>query len=117
MYPNPQDAVPLPPRPSLEQYRKQAKGLVRACRSGDPDAVAVWVDGWLGRIARLQPPKVRRRERAWIEGRADQLEEFIRRRLSGGGKPAAKRPLTLTEAQFMIARALGFPSWPKLARH
>src|SRR5262244_2367473 len=117
MYPNPQDAVPFPPRPSLEQYRKQAKELLRAGRSSDPDAVGDWVDAWLGKIARLQPPAVRRRERDWIEGRADQLEEFIRRRLSGGGTPGAKRPLTLTDAQFVIARAHGFPSWPKLARH
>ncbi|MET9018369.1 ankyrin repeat domain-containing protein [Actinopolymorpha sp. NPDC004070] len=29
----------LPPRPSLEQYRKQAKELLRAYRAGDPDAI------------------------------------------------------------------------------
>lgn len=29
----------LPPHPSLEQYRKQAKDLLRACRAGDPDAL------------------------------------------------------------------------------
>ena len=29
MYPNPQDALPLPPRPSVEQYRKRAKDLVK----------------------------------------------------------------------------------------
>lgn len=33
------DAKPLPPRPSLEQYKKQAKDLVRACRAGDPEAL------------------------------------------------------------------------------
>src|SRR5215471_10128116 len=55
MYPNPQDAVPLPPRPDVEQY---------------------------GRLARLQTPAVRRRHGAWIRGRADQVEEFASRRLS-----------------------------------
>ena len=28
----------LPSRPSLEQYKKQAKELLKACKSGDPDA-------------------------------------------------------------------------------
>ena len=32
MFPNPQSALPLPPRPSLERYRKIAKDLVKACR-------------------------------------------------------------------------------------
>ena len=42
MYPNPQEALPLPPRPNVEQYRKLAKELVKACRSGDPDAIRAW---------------------------------------------------------------------------
>ena len=29
MYPNPQDVLPLPPRPSVEQYKKLAKDLVK----------------------------------------------------------------------------------------
>ncbi len=33
------DARPLPPHPSLEQYKKQAKDLVKACRAGDPEAI------------------------------------------------------------------------------
>ena len=47
MFPNPQDALPLPPRPSLEQYRKLAKDLVKACKSGDPDGVGAWADRWM----------------------------------------------------------------------
>jgi hypothetical protein len=30
----PQDAVPLPPRPNLEQYKKLAKDLVKVCKPG-----------------------------------------------------------------------------------
>jgi hypothetical protein len=30
MYPNPAAVIPLPPRPSLEQYKKRAKTLVNA---------------------------------------------------------------------------------------
>ena len=108
MYPNPQDALPLPPRPDLEHYRKLAKDLVRACRSEDPDAVGEWADRWLERLARLQPAGVRRRDGSWIRGRADQVEEFARRRLSA---------CRLSEAEFVIARAHGFLSWPRLARH
>ena len=33
------DAKPLPSRPNLEQYKKQAKDLLDACRFGDPDAI------------------------------------------------------------------------------
>jgi hypothetical protein len=33
------DAKVLPPHPSLEQYRKQAKDLLRASRDADPDAL------------------------------------------------------------------------------
>src|SRR4029077_19093650 len=33
------DIKPLPPRPNLEQYKKQAKELLKACRSGDPEAI------------------------------------------------------------------------------
>jgi hypothetical protein len=28
------DALPLPPRPNLEQYKKRAKDLVKICKSG-----------------------------------------------------------------------------------
>ena len=38
MYPNPQQALPLPTRPNVEQYKKLAKDLVKACKSGEPAA-------------------------------------------------------------------------------
>ena len=34
MYPNPQDALPLPTRPNLEQYKKLAKEL-RKCATAE----------------------------------------------------------------------------------
>ncbi|HVT17300.1 MAG TPA: ankyrin repeat domain-containing protein [Thermoanaerobaculia bacterium] len=36
---NTSDLEPLPAHPSLEQYRKQAKEFVKACKSGDPGAL------------------------------------------------------------------------------
>jgi ankyrin repeat protein len=41
------DATELPARPNLEQYRKQAKELLKACKSGDSAAIQ--------RIKRLHP--------------------------------------------------------------
>jgi ankyrin repeat protein len=117
MYPNPQDAVPLPARPSLDQYRKQAKDLARTCKSGDPGAVGDWVHQWLESLARLRPMGVGRREREWIRARADQVEEFARRRLSPAVAGGRKAKSSLTEARFVIARAHGFASWPVLVRH
>jgi hypothetical protein len=35
MFPNAQDALPLPRRPNLERYKKLAKDLVKACKSDD----------------------------------------------------------------------------------
>jgi hypothetical protein len=35
MFPNSQDALPLPRRPDLERYKKLAGDLVQACKSPD----------------------------------------------------------------------------------
>ena len=44
MFPNAQDALPLPLRPNLERYKKLAKDLVKACKSADPDAIGDWAE-------------------------------------------------------------------------
>ena len=92
MYPNPQAAFPLPPRPNLEQYKKRAKDLVKACRSEAAGAVQAWAARWFGTDA-------------------DAVTAFIRTRLSPDGS------LALADAQFVIARAHGFAGWPKFAAH
>lgn len=94
MYPNPASALPLPPRPNLEQYKKLAKDLVKACKSGDRDAVRVWAAEWLRKLGS-------------IESQVDPLAEF-----------AWNKPVdALADAQFVIARAHGFKSWPRFAEH
>ena len=90
MYPNPQDVVPLPARANLEQYRKQAKDLVKACTSDAPDAIRAWAARWTDRV--------------------DQIERFARDTLT-------RRDCALTGAQFVIARIHGFGSWPAFAAH
>lgn len=98
MYPNPASALPLPPRPNLEQYKKLAKDLVKACKSGDRNAVRSWAAEWLRKLADLQGS---------IASQVDPLAEF-----------AWSKPVdTLADAQFVIARAHGFKSWPRFAQH
>ena len=107
MYPNPQDAVPLPPHPDLEQYRKRAKELVKAGRAGD-DALRAWAVAWVDTLLALHPdlPDFSRRDAG---RRAHQVTDFARERLG--------RECTLAQAQFILARAHGFASWPKLVHH
>jgi ankyrin repeat protein len=103
MFPNPQDALPLPGRPSVEQYRKLAKDLVKACRSGDAGALAAFADRWISSLSRA----IGLAEAAdrW----ANQVEEFARRHLAGR--------CNLGEAQFVVARSHGFASWARFIEH
>jgi hypothetical protein len=90
MYPNPQDVIPVAPRPNLEQYKKLAKDLVKACRSDAADAIRRWAGRW---------PKD-----------AGEIERFARETLTS-------RDCALTAAQFVIARMHGFESWPRFSAH
>jgi len=105
MFPNPQAALPLPPHPSLQQYKKQAKDLVKACSSADHEAIRGWAVKWLRSLAALQDPSIG----DWIVGQADDITQFVRSRLSNG-------KCSLADAQFVIARVHGFASWPKFAK-
>src|SRR5438105_3332859 len=83
------DAIPLPARPSLEQYKKQAKDLLKAIKSSDATAIRRWADQWL---APHDWPRITEQLRATPIDR-------------------------LSDVQFFIARAHGFESWPKFAKH
>jgi ankyrin repeat protein len=116
------DALPLPPRPDLDQYRRLARDLQRAASSSDPGAVGRWAERWLERLARLRgdtaaadaadPGAAIAREAARL---ARRWREFFRedRADASGGRVGPK----LTDAQFFIARAHGFASWPAFAAH
>jgi hypothetical protein len=109
MYPNPQDVLPLPPRPDVDHYRKRARELVRACLSGD-DAIHTWAVRWIEKLLELQTdvsPQAGSRD---ADRRARQIAEFARDRLT-------RADGALSQAQFVIARAHGFASWPRLVRH
>jgi hypothetical protein len=115
MYPNPQDALPLPLLPNLEQYKKQVKDLVEACRSGAAEAIRDWAANWLETLARLRQVTITADVRAEMNRQLDQIEPFARAQLTGSKDPGAN--CRLTAAQFVIARAHGFESWPRFARH
>ena len=101
--------LPFPRRPSLEQYKKRAKELVHACNAADPAALRDWAKDWIGTLARLADAAPARLIDA--DTAIDQFEQFTRR------QAASSKKFPLAQAQFVIARAHGFESWPKLAKH
>ena len=91
------DSKPLPARPSLEQYKKQAKEMVKAFRAWQAQAHASG-----------KPPD------------AGVLEHLGRRhpRLAKlSAEEVAGTRFALADAQFVIALEYGFESWPKFAKH
>jgi hypothetical protein len=91
------DALPLPSRPNLEQYKKLAKDLQSACKSTDPGAIHGWTAHWTeteSAAARI--------EQRWL-----QFKE--------SSEPAAR--CSLSAAQLFLARSHGFASWPKFSAH
>jgi len=50
------EALPLPPRPNVEQYRKLAKDLLAAVKSGDAAAIHAWARSWFAQLARFVRP-------------------------------------------------------------
>ncbi len=85
------DVRALPPRPSLEQYKKQAKDLLKAWKSSDIEATR--------RIERFHP-------------RFSKHPESKAR-----VKSQAAAAFVLADAQLVLAREHGFESWPKFIRH
>src|SRR4051794_19831331 len=107
------DALPLPPRPNLEQYKKLARDFRHACQSTDPDAIRQWSARWVNTLARLHGAA------DWqsVKGRGNAAEDIVRRwnQLKKANGTIAR--CTLAGAQFFLARAHGFTSWPVFARH
>src|SRR6266542_2568584 len=113
MFPNPQAALPLPTRPNLEQYKKLAKDLVKACKSNEADAIAAWATKWIETLVSLAGLSITPQMPVRIESWVNQVTDFARRKMatSKGSKSA------LADAQFVIARSHGFESWLKFAKH
>jgi ankyrin repeat protein len=108
------DALPLPPRPNLEQYKKLAKDFKQACRSCDLGAIRDWAARWAETLARLQgralTPETRR-EIGWDIERVERQWRRIQKSFERGER------CTLADAQLFVARCHGFASWPKFVKH
>jgi ankyrin repeat protein len=107
-------AIPLPPRPRLEQYKKLAKDLLRASSDASTeDAVRAWAVRWLESSGWFhearQPTAVFPEQRGPLEMRA----EWVESRWHELRKKKGAAPPLLADAQFFLAREHGFPSWPK----
>jgi hypothetical protein len=134
-------AIPLPPRPRLDFYKKLAKELLRAsvnisAASADISAdasleasgmtpakasgtaVRAWAMRWLeasGCFGGKATPA-----HAVIEGERTAIAEraaWMEQRWRELRKKKVARPPSLADAQFYLAREHGFLSWPKFAEH
>jgi hypothetical protein len=118
------DALPLPTRPNLEQYRKLAKDLQRACRSTEPSAIRDWAADWVRTLAALRRRDGRRIQAEVAQHWWDTPDAVARgagaierrwQRLTAA--PPRSGRCQLSDAQFFIAREHGFASWPAFSAH
>lgn len=107
------DALPLPRRPDLEQYKKLAKDIQAACRSTEPDAFLVCARRWLDTLARAQHVDLT----AATPERNERVLRHMQRRWSKLQTEERRTRCLLADAQFFVAREHGFASWPKFATH
>ena len=68
------DALPLPPRPNIGQYKKLAKDFQHACKASDPGAIHSWAARWVETIARLQGPEITSDARRQIDHDVERIE-------------------------------------------
>jgi ankyrin repeat protein len=124
MEPRGTGAIPLPPQANLEQYHNRAKSLLKACRSGDPNAVRAWARQWLESLASLDdaangdPPNAATRVerlRTHVDREVEQIERDARESGLVGGDAATR--CSLADAQLFLARLHDFVSWPRFAAH
>jgi len=104
------DTLPLPPSPSLEQYRKRAKALVTAAESADPSAVREWARKWLESLASSLGADITPFVRDSIDRAVAHIEARVRDR-------RASKPFLLADAQHLIAEAHGYESWGAFAQY
>jgi ankyrin repeat protein len=101
------DTLPLPARPSLDHYRKRAKELVSAARSGGETTVRAWADDWLHALASSLDVTVTPFVQHSMDRAIAAIEARVRESTS----------FALSDAQFLIAQAHGFESWARFADH
>ena len=101
------DALALPLRPNIEQYKKLAKDFQHACKTGEPTAVRDWAARWAETVARLQhlpdTPETRRQIELDVERILCRWQKLQKSNEHVGGG-------TLAGAQFLVAQCHGFDS-------
>ena len=112
MFPNAQDALPLPRRPDVERYKNLAKDLVKACKSDDEDAIVDWADKWVTMLAKQCGVEFRRPLPVIMSRWTDQVARFVQRKIS-----EQDGRCRLSDAQFIIARSHGFDTWARFLKH
>src|SRR5580693_8460461 len=99
------DALPLPPRPNLEQYKKLAKDLQSASKSGDSGRIREWAARWAEMFARLKGVEITPEIRRQMEVEVQRIEPRWRKFQTIDER--ARRSM-LAGAQFFVARSHGF---------
>lgn len=113
------EARPLPPHPSLEQYKKQAKNLLKACISPDPRVIHEWITHCVETYADEESEmQARLRGVGLTQELRDtaQREEVARIHRRIAESKLVKPNPTLADAQFVVARLHGFDCWRKFAK-
>lgn len=110
------EALPFPPHPNVEQYRKLAKELAAALKSGGDAEVKAFFTEWFEKLWRTN------REVPYDAGSPRYIDEYsgrLTKYFNGTWKPRDVPPprRTLAHAQFVIAKIHGFTSWAALVRH
>src|SRR5215471_9746674 len=113
MFPNSQEALPLPRKPNLDRYKKLAKDLVEACKSDNSEAIGNWAENWIRMLVKQSGVTLTRQLPVAIQRWVDEVEEFATRRLLHDQNGRCR----LADAQLIIARSHAFESWARFARH
>ncbi|HEX5601997.1 MAG TPA: ankyrin repeat domain-containing protein [Pyrinomonadaceae bacterium] len=108
MFPNAQDALPLPRRPNLERYKKFAKDLVKACKADDENAIVDWAEKWVTMLAKQCGVEFRHPLHIIVSRWTGQVARFIQREMSKH---------RIAEAHSIIARSHGFDTWARFSKH
>jgi ankyrin repeat protein len=110
VFPNPQQALPLPRRATSRQVVDVAARLFEAGQREDDDAaVGAVVDEWLAMVSDQLGAGGQPFDRRTTVQLANQIEEFARRELTRAG--------AVDRAQRVVARCHGFADWPRLITH
>src|SRR5260370_31778305 len=94
----------LPVRPNLDQLKHQAKDLLRAIHRGDPHTIEEFKK-YHPKASRLA---LNADETSALPATADKM--------SANRTQDARAPIKLADAQLVLARSYGAPSWPRLVQ-